>query len=125
MDYVQGSVKYDGNKLTGTAPNVFVGGADINTASGIYLNLSYNYTNEIPLNDANSFYASHYNIFYGKAGFQKSIGKKFSLDLNVAVDHSFNKPFSLGNDLNAAGNRFFNPSSPENIYAGLKLKLLL
>jgi len=123
--YEQGSTKYDGNKLTGTSPNIFAGGADIYTSPGLYMNLSYSYTDQIALNDANSFYATAYNLFFAKIGFKVNLAAKLSTDLFFSYDHSFNSPYSLGNDLNAAGNRFFNPSSPQNFYGGVKLKFIL
>ena len=124
-NYEQGTTKYDGNKLTGTPPNVFVAGADINTSIGLYTNLTYSYTDKIPLNDANSFYAAAYNLFFVRIGYKVNPGKKIITDLFFSYDKSFNKPYSLGNDLNAAGNRFFNPSSPQNFYGGVKLKFTL
>ncbi|MEO6488936.1 MAG: TonB-dependent receptor [Ferruginibacter sp.] len=125
VHYEQGTAKYDGNKLTGTPPNVFIAGVDLTSTIGLYLNVTYNFTDEIPLNDANSFSAHHYNLFYTKLGFKKAIGKKVTGDIFSAFDHSFNQPFSLGNDLNAAGNRFFNPSSPTNFYGGIRMKVNL
>ena len=125
VNYEQATSKYDGNKLTGTSPNVFVLGADLNTAIGIYTNLTYSYTDKIPLNDANSFYATAYNLFFAKLGYKIGLGKKIMADLFCSYDRSFNTPYSLGNDLNATGNRFFNPSSAQNFYGGVKLKFIL
>jgi len=124
-NYEQGTSKYDGNKLTGTAPNVFAVGTDINTSVGLYASLYYSYTDMIPLNDANSFYTNAYNLFFAKLGYKKNLGKQISTDLFVGYDKSFNNPYSLGNDLNAAGNRFYNPSSPQNFNGGIKLKFIL
>ena len=124
-NYEQGTLKYDGNKLTGTSPNVFVAGTDINTSIGLYTNLTYSYTDMIPLNDANSFYTTAYNLFFARLGYKVTLNKKIITDLFFSYDKSFNNPYSLGNDLNAAGNRFFNPSSPQNFYGGVKLKFIL
>ena len=121
-NYQQGTAKYDGNKLTGTAPNVFVAGLDINTAPGIYTNATYTYTDRIPLNDANSFFATSYNLLFVKAGYKTNISKIIGTDIFVAYERSFNNPYSLGNDLNATGNRFFNPSAPHNFTVGAKFQ---
>ncbi len=125
VNYEQGTAKFDGNKLTGTSPNVFILGADISTSAGLYANLTYNYTDQVPVNDANTFYATAYNLFFAKLGYKTRLGKKLVTDLFFSYDKSFNKPYSLGNDLNAAGNRFYNPSSPQNFYGGIKLKFIL
>ncbi len=125
VNYTQGILKYDGNKLTGTSPNVFVSGADLNTALGIYTNLTYSYTDKIPLNDANSFYANAYNLFFARLGYKVNFGKNIAADLFIAYNKSFNTPYGLGNDLNAAGNRYYNPSAPQSISGGVNLKFIL
>ena len=77
------------------------------------------------MNDANSFYADPYNLFFAKLGYKVSISKKLDADLYVAYNKSFNNPYSLGNDLNAAANRFYNPAAPESISGGFSLKFNL
>ncbi|UAY52199.1 TonB-dependent receptor [Ferruginibacter albus] len=116
---------YSGNKLPGTAPNVFVLGADIETTPGLYGNFTYSYTDKIALDDANTFFAKQYNLLSGRVGYKKNLSKLLQSEIYIAFDNSFNTPYSLGNDLNAAGNRFFNPSAPKNFYGGLKLKFNL
>ena len=123
--YQQGDNDYSGNKLTGTPPNVIVAGVDVVTKTGLYANCTYSYTDRIPLNDANTFTASPYHLFFSKIGFKKKIGKVVEGEIYFVFNRSFNTPYSLGNDLNAAGNRFFNPSAPENISGGIKLKFNL
>jgi iron complex outermembrane receptor protein len=123
--YQQGINKYDGNKLTGTPPDVLVGGIDIATSPGIYANLTYSYTSRLPLNDANTFFATSYNLFIAKAGYKIDLCKKATADLYAAYEHSFNNPYSLGNDLNAAGNRYFNPSAPSMFTVGAKFRFMV
>lgn len=123
--YQQGSNDYSGKKLTGTSPNVFVAGADAVTKIGLYANLTYSYTDMIPLNDANSFFATQYNLFFAKLGYKKQLGKKATGELYFSYDQSFNTPYGLGNDLNAAANRYFNPSAPQNFLGGIKIQFNL
>ncbi|MEO6734701.1 MAG: TonB-dependent receptor [Ferruginibacter sp.] len=123
--YQQGVIDYSGKKLTGTPPNVLAGGADAVTKIGLYANLTYSYTDMIPLNDANTFYGTQYNLFFARIGYKKDLGKKVKGEIYFSYDKSFNTPYGLGNDLNAAANRFFNPSAPENFLAGIKLQFNL
>ncbi len=120
-NYQQGTADYDGNKLTGTPPDVIVAGIDIETQANIYATVTYSYTGRIPLNDANTFYSNAYNILFVKAGYKISFGKKGDGGFWIAYQNSFNTPYSLGNDLNAAGNRFYNPSAPNDITIGIKI----
>ncbi len=123
--YQQGVNDYSGNKLTGTPPNVFLAGMDVTTKPGLYANITYSYTDILPLNDANTFFASQYNLLMGRVGYKKKLCKSLEGELYFSFDRTFNTPYSLGNDLNAAGNRYFNPSAPENYYGGIKLKFNL
>jgi iron complex outermembrane receptor protein len=120
--YQQGAIDYSGKKLTGTSPRVMVLGTDLSTKIGMYVNLTYSYTDQIPLNDANSVFANSYQLFFGRLGYKKDFSKKIKGEIYLSYDKSFNTPFGLGNDLNAAVNRFYNPSTPENFLAGIKLQ---
>jgi iron complex outermembrane recepter protein len=124
-DYKQTTNDYSGNKLTGTPTNIFLFGADIITRQGLYANFTYSYTDILPLNDANTFFADQYNLLLGRVGYKKKLSKVIEGEIYFSFDRSFNTPYSLGNDLNAAGNRYFNPSAPENYYGGVKLKFNL
>ncbi len=124
-EYKQTINDYSGNKLTGTPPKVFLFGTDVITKRGLYANVTYSYTDIIPLNDANTFFASQYNLLIGRVGYKRKLCKVIEGEIYFSFDRSFNTPYSLGNDLNAAGNRYFNPSAPENYYGGLKLKFNL
>jgi len=120
--YQQGTIDYSGKKLTGTSPRVMVLGTDLSTKIGMYVNLTYSYTDQIPLNDANSVFANSYQLFFGRLGYKKDFSKKIKGEIYLSYDKSFNTPFGLGNDLNAAVNRFYNPSAPENFLGGIKLQ---
>ena len=120
--YQQGAIDYSGKKLTGTSPRVMVLGTDVSTKIGMYVNLTYSYTDQIPLNDANSVFANSYQLFFGRVGYKKELFKKIKGEIYLSYDKSFNTPFGLGNDLNAAVNRFYNPSASENFLAGIKLQ---
>jgi len=117
-NYKRGTQVFDGNKLTGTAPLTLSLMADIVTAAAFYANFTYTYTDRIPLNDANSFYAKAYNLLFVKIGTEQLL-KKAKTNIFVSMMHSFNKNYSLGNDLNADGNRFFNPSVLQTFTAGV------
>lgn len=123
--YQQGNNDFSGNQLTGTPPNVFVSGADLLTKIGLYANLTYSFTDIIPLNDANSFFGNQYNLLFARVGYKKDFSKVVRGEIYFTYDHSFNTPYGLGNDLNAAGNRYFNPSAPENFVGGIKIQFNL
>ncbi len=118
-DFKQVSTDFSKNKLPGAAPNVVVAGLDVKTKAGIYLNITYNYTDRIALNDANSAYASSYNLLGTKLGFKKGLAKKISTEIFAGADNIFDTKYSLGNDINAAVGRYYNAAPGRNFYAGI------
>ncbi|MBC7510899.1 MAG: TonB-dependent receptor, partial [Ferruginibacter sp.] len=119
-NYKQGTQVLDGNLLTGTTPLTLSLMADIITTAAFYANFTYTYTDKIPLNDANSVYAKAYNLLFVKIGTEPRFLKKVKANVFVSMMHSFNENYSMGNDLNADGNRFFNPSMLQTFTVGAR-----
>ncbi len=122
-NYLNGAANYSGNRLTGVPRGVVVSGIDLRVEKHFYLFAQHNYTSKIPLNDANSLYAGDYHLIHFKAGWRKTTPGKPSLDVFAGVDNLLNKNYSLGNDLNAFGNRYFNAAPLRNFFGGVKLTL--
>ena len=120
-DYAKNGQDYSGNKLTGVAPNIVVGGVDARIANKFYANVTLNFVDKIPLNDANSQISGTYILAGARVGFRSALPKKLSLDLFAGVDNATDKRYSLGYDLNAAGNRYYNAAARRNFYAGVKI----
>lgn len=124
-DYVKTSrgenIDYSGNALTGTSPNISVTTIDMQLRGGFYFNFTYNFTDEIPLNDANTVYAESYNLLTAKTGWKFLLKQKHLIDVFLGVDNLLNEKYSLGNDLNAFGQRYYNPSPERNYFGGLKV----
>ena len=120
-DYVQDGVNYSGNRLTGVAPTVATLGLDA-TIWRFYTNVTTSYVDAIPLNDANTDYADEYVLVGGRVGFKSIIGKHLPFEVFVGIDNALDKKYSLGNDLNAIGGRYYNAAPPRNYYAGITLR---
>jgi iron complex outermembrane receptor protein len=110
--------KYANNQLTGVAKQVLVSGLQLKFPAGLNLFVQHNYTSGIPLNDANTVFAPHYNLLQAKAGWQHPLSRNTRLELFAGADNLLNQRYSLGNDLNAIGNRYYNPSPLRNYYVG-------
>ena len=122
-NYQQGSIKYDGNQLTGTAPNVFILNMDIVWAAKVYANTSFCYTDHIPLNDANTFYASSYWLYFVKLGYKTTFASSIEANFFISSERSPKNPYSMGNDLNAAADRYFNPAVPQQLTIGIQCRI--
>ena len=58
-----------------------------------------------------------------RAGFKGKFKQGTNFELFLGVENLLDVTYSLGNDLNAFGRRYFQPAPGINYYFGLKLKL--
>lgn len=120
--FAQGSEDFSGNMLTGVAPVVNTSGIDIELKHRFYMNLTGSYVDHTPLNDANTVFANEYFLLGSRIG-AKIPANKHLLHLYAGVDNALDRTYSLGNDLNAVGGRFFNAAPGRNYFAGLQFSL--
>lgn len=119
-NYQLDDINYSNNQLTGVPHQVFVSSLQFRFPQSVYLFVQHNYTARIPLDDANANFASAYSILQAKIGWQH-IFTKTRLEIYAGADNILNEKYSLGDDLNAVGNRFYNAAAPRNYYVGLKV----
>ncbi|MEI6265086.1 MAG: TonB-dependent receptor [Sphingobacteriia bacterium] len=119
LEYQQGVNSFNGNTITGIPKTIAVIGFQMILSKAYYLNASINANAKIPLNDANTVFADNYQLLQAKFG--KIIRwRKNGADIFIGGDNLLNQLYSLGNDINAAGNRYFNPAATKNFYAGIR-----
>lgn len=118
-EYAKDTIEYNNNALTGVPPVIMVGGIDLLTGVHIYTNITVTYTDKIPLNDVNSVFSDAYTLLGARIGYRNKVFKKITLDIYAGVDNVLDERYSLGNDLNAFGGRYFNAAAPVNFYGGL------
>ncbi|MDB5256838.1 MAG: yncD, partial [Chitinophagaceae bacterium] len=118
-NYQMASENYSHNKLTGVPPTTVVTSLYLQLPKEVYIFAQHNYTDRIPLNDANSVYANDYHLLQLKAGMKYAIGKGVTMEVFAGVDNVLNSKYSLGNDLNAVGGRYYNAVPNRNYYGGI------
>ena len=121
--YSINNVDYSGNRLTGVPQQMAVSSLQFRLPKSLYLFVQHNYTARLPVNDANSVYASRYHLLQAKAGWQVPWRYRTRLNIYAGADNLLNQKYSLGNDLNAVGNRYYNPAPLRNFYAGLSVRI--
>lgn len=119
--YVNDGSDYSGNAVTGVPPLVVITGIDATLGQGWYLRVTGTFTDRIPLNDANSAHAADYFLLGARAGY-RSVGR-LPVDFFAGIDNALNQRYSLGNDLNAAGGRYYNAAPTVNYYVGVTSKI--
>jgi iron complex outermembrane receptor protein len=118
-DYIVTGANYSGNNLTGVPKNVFVSSVQIRFPESLALFVQHTFTSKIPLNDASTVYAPKYNLLQTRVSYQPTIGRKTRFEIFAAADNLLNQKYSLGNDLNAVGNRYYNAAPLRNYSVGM------
>ncbi|WP_373520400.1 TonB-dependent receptor domain-containing protein [Aquiflexum sp.] len=122
-DFESGGNDFSGNQLTGVSPNTSVNLLDIRSKLGFYLNFTHQYVDAIPLNDANTVFQDSYNLVGSRLGWRNTLGSRWDVEVYGGADNLLDEVYSLGNDLNAFANRFFQPAPGRNFYGGVKVGL--
>ncbi|MBT9393823.1 TonB-dependent receptor plug domain-containing protein [Hymenobacter sp. NST-14] len=120
-NYETGGQDFGGNRLTGTAPHTLTAGLDFRQRYGFYLSPTVSHQSRLPLNDANTEYAAGYWTFGSRGGWRGRLGP-LALDVFGGGENLTDRRYSLGNDLNAFGSRYFQPAPARNWYAGVAVK---
>lgn len=125
-DYQINGQDFSKNNLTGVPQHQVFSGLECIFSHHWTTSLHYQYTDKIPLNDANSVWADPYHLLNAKLSWKTRIGKKQveQLEFFVGAENLLNENYSLGNDINAFGSRFYNPAPLRNYYAGIRFSLL-
>lgn len=116
--YESGGADFSGKRLTGTAPHTLTAGLDFSEKHGFSLRPTVSHQARLPLNDANTDYAAGYWVFGARGGWRRSVARHLSIELYAGLDNLTDRRYSLGNDLNAFGGRYFQPAPGRNYYGG-------
>ncbi len=114
---------FTGKKVPSVPGNTLSVLADVQFKKGIYSNITYYSASKIYLNDANTAFADPYHLLGWRLGWKKTLKKKYKLDFYAGADNLLDETYSLGNDINAAANRFYNAAPARNYYAGIAFQL--
>ena len=120
--FIKGPDNFSGKIVPSVPGNTFSLLADIQLKNGAYLNSTYYLASKIFLNDANTASANAYQLLGVRLGWKKPLRKKYKLNFYAGADNLLDETYSLGNDINAAANRFYNAAPPRNYYAGVSFQ---
>jgi len=120
-NYVEEGEDYSGNLLTGVPQHTLNQILDFAISKSINLNIHYRYVSKTPLTDDNTVFANPYHLVNINANYELPIKEK--LNFFGGVENLFDTTYSLGNDLNAFGNRFYQPAPGRSFYVGVKWKI--
>lgn len=123
QDYQQGTTDLSNNRVPGVAPTTLVTGIDAESRVGLYAHLTFQYLNDFALNDANTVLSDPTRLLQATLGYRRTLGQHWTLDLYASGDNLLNQTYSLGYDLNAVGNRYYNAAPARNGLGGVRVSV--
>ncbi|WP_162088722.1 TonB-dependent receptor [Chryseobacterium aquaeductus] len=120
-NYKQGENDFSGNDLTGVPKTTINSLLNFTFFNKLSVDYSHFHTSKMPLNDANTV-LSDSNLI-GNIQFRYPVEfEKTRLNLFVQIQNLYNTEYVLGFDINAFGNRFYNPAAKRNFLLGVKVE---
>lgn len=117
-NYVKDGNNFSGNALTGVPATSLQNLIGLQLFNRLNIDVSHFYNSEIPLNDANSVYAKETVV--GNLTFNYPFSFNDStLNLQFRIQNLYNTQYSSGHDINAFGNRYYNPAAMRNYSVGM------
>jgi iron complex outermembrane recepter protein len=120
--FIQGSTNFAGKQIPAVPLHSVSAGVYVKLKTNFTANISYSFIDKIPLNDANTAYADAYHLVGMKLGYEKKVGEKVSIVLSIGADNLLNENYSLGNDANGFGGRYYNASADRNYFVTIAFK---
>lgn len=123
VDFMQLDQDFSGNRLPGVPTNSVALTMDLKHKSGLFGFITWNYQSKVALNDANSDYAVAFQLLSMKLAYQRQLlGLPFQFF--AGADNILDENYSLGNDINGFGGRYYNLAPGRSLYLGFKLSWL-
>ncbi len=117
--YVADGVDVSGNALTGVPEQTALFLLDGTLDGRWQLQFTAQHNASIPLNNANTLRARAFWVFHIRSSYRFSIHRA-TMEIVAGIDNALDRTYSLGDDINAAGDRYFNVAPGRQYYAGLK-----
>ncbi len=119
------TVDYTDKVVPGIAPHVINAGLDVETKQGVYLNVTYSYTDKIYLTFDNAHVAEAYGLLNSRLGIRRNIAKRFNIDLYGGADNLTGQLYPTELFLNVNDKRYYiSGPNKATFYGGLSLQYL-
>jgi iron complex outermembrane receptor protein len=118
IQYSQAGIVFNGNEVTGNAKHAVTSSVTYHFKKRLSVFVKLQSLSSIPLTDANDVYAPAYELMQSGVSLNHKRVRYF-----FSIDNLLNTSYSLGNDINAAGRRYYNPSSPRGYMTGISIQM--
>ena len=117
-----GTKDYSGLKVPGVAPNVFNAGFDFISKQGVYVNLTYSWTDKIPVTFNNLHFAPSYGLLNSRLGIKRNLAQVFNLEVYCGADNITGSTYATELFLNPNDTHYFIAGPNKiNFYGGANL----
>ena len=118
-NYKQNAQDFSGNDLTGVPKTSISFLINFTFFKSLSVDYSHFYTSKLPLNDANSVWSEPSLVGNIQFRFPLMIDKT-KLNLSLMLQNLYNTDYVSGFDINAFGNRYYNPAAKRNFIFGVE-----
>ncbi|WP_029295041.1 TonB-dependent receptor [Chryseobacterium hispalense] len=119
-DYRQNDNDFSGNDLTGVPRTTVNSLINFILFKKLSVDYSHFYTSKIPLNDANSVWSEPSVVGNIQFRFPFELDRTI-LNIFLQIQNLYNEDYVSGFDINAFGNRYYNPAPKRNFVFGVKV----
>ncbi|UZT99510.1 TonB-dependent receptor [Chryseobacterium fluminis] len=119
-NYRQVDKDFSGNDLTGVPKTSINSLLNFTLFKNMTVDWSHFYVSEMPLNDANTVWSDASFVGNIRFGFPLAF-EKTRVNLSLQIQNLYNTDYVSGFDINAFGNRFYNPAAKRNFIFGVKM----
>lgn len=119
-DYRQNDNDFSGNDLTGVPQTTVNSLINFILFKKLSVDYSHFYTSKIPLNDANSVWSEPSVVGNIQLRFPFELDRT-RLNIFLQIQNLYNEDYVSGFDINAFGNRYYNPAAKRNFVFGVKV----
>ncbi len=120
-NFQQADTDLSGKFLPGIPRFTQTSGLDILLRYGISAFVTYQSADAMYLNDANTVKNTSYNQWIARVSWKRNWGRHLYSELSASAEKVNAGIYSMGYDLNAFGNRYYNSAPKNNLWAGLKI----
>lgn len=119
-DYQYDDNDFSGNDLTGVPRTSISSLLSFNFCKILLIDYSHFYTSKLALNDSNSVWSKESMVGNIQFRFPIQSGET-TYNLSLQIQNLYNTDYVQGFDINAFGNRFYNPAAKRNFIFGVHM----
>jgi iron complex outermembrane receptor protein len=112
-EYTFDDKNLSGKRMTGVPEKIISNRIIMRFPGKFQISVEHYFCSTLPLNDENTAYADQYHLLDASVE-NLFTSKKFAVRLAAGIKNILDEFYSSGNDLNAAGNRYYNPAPGRN-----------